>query len=162
MIRRRQRRKRGQTTVRCRKEWSARSTARACLTPGAIAPLPWLLSRATSHATAGCGADACSDCDSAPGLLAGRFRASTITCCVGTGRTEGPLRPRSPECRLAGRSSHSCLPPDELLPIVPCGSGRYLQLSAPTGRANAYALAEHRQAGRQPNRRAVAMPALRQ
>jgi hypothetical protein len=46
------------------------------------------------------------DCDSAPGLLAGRFRASTITCCVGTGRTEGPLRPRSAERRLARRSGH--------------------------------------------------------
>ena len=29
------------------------------------------------------------DCDSAPALLGARFRASTITCCVGTGRTEG-------------------------------------------------------------------------
>jgi hypothetical protein len=49
------------------------------------------------------------DCDSAPGLLGGRFRASTITCCVGTGRTEGPLRPRSPGCRLARRSGHLVL-----------------------------------------------------
>ena len=46
------------------------------------------------------------DCDSAPGVLGGRFRASTITCCVGTGRTDGPLRPRSPGCRLARRSGH--------------------------------------------------------
>ena len=46
------------------------------------------------------------DCDSAPGSLGGRFRASTITCCVSTGRTEGPLRPRSPGCRLARRSGH--------------------------------------------------------
>jgi len=46
------------------------------------------------------------DCDSAPGLLVGRFRASTITCCTGTGRTERPLRPRSHGCRLARRSGH--------------------------------------------------------
>ncbi len=45
-------------------------------------------------------------CDSALGLLGGRFRASTITCCMGTGRTEGPLRPRSHGCRLARRSGH--------------------------------------------------------
>jgi hypothetical protein len=43
---------------------------------------------------------------SAPGLLGGRFRASTITCCVGTGHTEGALRPRSPGCQLARRSGH--------------------------------------------------------
>ena len=35
-----------------------------------------------------------------------RFRASTITSCIGTGRTEGPLRPRSHGCRLARRSGH--------------------------------------------------------
>jgi hypothetical protein len=32
--------------------------------------------------------------------------AGTITCCMGTGRTEGPLRPRSHGCRLARRSGH--------------------------------------------------------
>ena len=36
------------------------------------------------------------DCDSTPGLLGGRFRASTITSCVGTGRFEGPLDLRHP------------------------------------------------------------------
>ena len=46
------------------------------------------------------------DCDSAPGLLGGRFGASTITCCVAKGRTGGPPRPRSPGCRLARRSGH--------------------------------------------------------
>jgi hypothetical protein len=40
------------------------------------------------------------------GLLGGRFRAGTITSCVGTGRSEGPLRPRPPGYRLARRSGH--------------------------------------------------------
>ena len=48
----------------------------------------------------------CRHCDSALGLLGGRFRASTITCCMGTGRAEGPLRPRSHGRRLARRSGH--------------------------------------------------------
>ena len=46
------------------------------------------------------------ECDSAPGLLGGPFRASTITCRVAKGRTWGPPRPRSPGCRLARRSGH--------------------------------------------------------
>ena len=46
------------------------------------------------------------DCDSAPGLLGGRFRASTITRCVAKGPTGGPPRPRSRGCRLARRSGH--------------------------------------------------------
>ena len=42
----------------------------------------------------------------APALLGARFRASKITSRVGTDRTEGPLRPRSPGCPLARRSGH--------------------------------------------------------
>jgi hypothetical protein len=61
------------------------------------------------------------DCDRAPGLLGGRFRASTITYCVGTGRTERPPRPRSPGCRLAGVAVISSLPAHTLLPIVRSG-----------------------------------------
>jgi hypothetical protein len=46
------------------------------------------------------------DRDGATGLPCGRFSASTIACCMGTGRTEGPLRPRSHGCRPARRSGH--------------------------------------------------------
>ena len=51
----------GATWLRCAgsRATACGSRARCRLTPGAVAPLPWLLSRATSHATAGCGADAC-------------------------------------------------------------------------------------------------------
>ena len=48
----------------------------------------------------------CRRLHSAPGLLGGRFRASTITCCTGTGRTERQLRPRLHGCRFARRSGH--------------------------------------------------------
>ena len=58
------------------------------------------------------------DCDSAPGLLGGRFRASTITCCVGTGRTEGRLRPRHPVVAWPGVAVISSVPAHALLPIV--------------------------------------------
>jgi len=61
------------------------------------------------------------DRDGATGLLCGRFPASTITCCMGTGRTEGPLRPRAHGCRLARRSGH----------LVPAGTRA--ALFRPTG-----------------------------
>jgi len=47
------------------------------------------------------------------------FPASTITCCMGTGRTEGPLRPRSHDCRLARRSGHLVLAGTRAAPYRP-------------------------------------------
>jgi hypothetical protein len=75
------------------------------------------------------------DCDTAPGLLAGRFPASTITSCVGTGRTAGLLRPRSPGCRFARRSGSRRAPAarsavdcwfHQFRPCLRRGSGRRL------------------------------------
>ena len=57
-----------------------------------------------------------------PARFAGRpIPASTITCCEGTGRTEGPLRPRSPECRMARRSGHLVPAVTRAVPYRPTG-----------------------------------------
>ena len=58
------------------------------------------------------------DCDSAPGLLGGRFRASTITCCMGTGRTEGRCDLDHTVVAWPGVALISSLPAHALLPIV--------------------------------------------
>ena len=58
------------------------------------------------------------DCDSAPGLLGGRFRASTITCCVAKGRTGGRRDLDHPVVAWPGVAVISSLPARALLPIV--------------------------------------------
>ena len=58
------------------------------------------------------------DCDSAPGLLGGRFRASTITCCTGTGRTEGRCDLNHAAVAWPRVAVISSLPAHALLPIV--------------------------------------------
>ena len=62
------------------------------------------------------------DCDSAPGLPGGRFRASTITCCTGTGRTEGRCDLNHAAVAWPRVAVISSLPAHALLPIVPCES----------------------------------------
>ena len=61
------------------------------------------------------------DCDSAPGLLGGRFRASTITCCTGTGRTEGRCDLNHAAVAWPRVAVISSLPAHALLPIVRSG-----------------------------------------
>jgi hypothetical protein len=64
-----------------------------------------------------------SDCDSAPALLGARLRASTITSCVGTGRTEGRCDLDHPVVAWPGVAVISSLPAPALLPFVLNGSG---------------------------------------
>ncbi len=77
-----------------REPWQRHSEARAAARVEAVVPRP-----ARARLDAG-------DSHSAPSLLGGRFRASRITCYMGTGRTEGPLRPRSNGCHSGRRSGH--------------------------------------------------------
>ena len=58
------------------------------------------------------------DCDSAPGLLGGRFRASTITCCMGTGHTERRCDLDHAAVAWPRGAVISSLPAHALLPIV--------------------------------------------
>ena len=62
------------------------------------------------------------DCDSAPGLLGGRFRASTITCRMGTGRAEGRCDLDHAAVAWPRVAVISSLPAHALLPIVLSGS----------------------------------------
>ena len=64
------------------------------------------------------------DRDGAPGLLGGRFRASTITCCMGTGRAEGRCDLDHAAVAWPGVAVISSLPAHALLPIVRWGSDR--------------------------------------
>ena len=80
------------------------------------------------------------DCDSAPGLLGGRFRASTITCCMGTGRTEGRCDLDHAAVAWPRVAVISSLPAHALLPIVRSGSqirgaARLWNACASSGRA---------------------------
>ena len=50
-----------------------------------------------------------------------RFRASTITACVGTDGTDGRPRPRSPGCRLARGSGHLIAAGTRAAPTRPFG-----------------------------------------
>ena len=62
------------------------------------------------------------DCDSAPGLLGGRFRASTITFCVGVHRAEVRRDLGHAVVAWPGVAVISSLPAHALLPIVRSGS----------------------------------------
>ena len=72
------------------------------------------------------------DCDSAPGLLGRRFRASTITCCMGTGPTEGRCDLDHAAVAWPRVAVISSLPAHALLPIVPSSSDADDELDAPS------------------------------
>ncbi len=59
------------------------------------------------------------DCDSAPGVLGGRFRASTITCCVGTAVPRDRCDLDHSVVAWPGVAVIPSLPAHALFPIVP-------------------------------------------
>ena len=92
--------------------WHCASAARAAARAEAVVPRP-----VPARLDVG-------DCDSAPGLLGGRFRASTITCCMGTGRTEGRCDLDHAAVAWPRVAVISSLPAHALLPIVRSGNRR--------------------------------------